>query len=185
MRKRLLVHICCGPCATHTVEVLQASYDVALFFYNPNIWPEDEYRRRLKAARTLAKDFPAELIEGEYDPLRFEELTAGHEHDQENGERCRICFQLRLDTTAKRAKDYGFDAFTTTLPISVFKDKLLIRLSGKDSERRIGIPFLEVDLGGQEGFNRSRLLSRQHNLYRQKYCGCRYSLESSIASPKL
>lgn len=170
-RRRVLLHCCCGPCATHAVERLRREYDVALFFSNSNIAPREEYDRRLAAARRLADRTGVALIEDAYDHGAWLERIRGREADAERGERCALCFGFSLGRTARAAKEGGFDLFSTTLTISPHKDAALIFRIG----RGLG-PFLAVDFKRQDGFRRSLELSREHGLYRQDYCGCEFSL---------
>jgi predicted adenine nucleotide alpha hydrolase (AANH) superfamily ATPase len=167
---RLLLHICCAPCATHAVRRLGEDYAVTGFFSNSNIAPREEYERRLDNARRLAALCGIPLLEDGYDHDAWRETVRGLEDEPERGRRCAACFRFNLARTAAYAAAHGFDRFTTTLTISPHKDSRAIFAIG----RSLG-PFLEVDLKKQDGFLKSRELSREYGLYRQDYCGCEFS----------
>ncbi len=169
-RPRLLLHVCCGPCATVPVERLQDSFDVTLFFSNSNIWPAEEYERRLHAARQLAAWACLPLIEAGYDHAAWRARIQGLENEPERGARCRVCWEFNLGRAAAYAQANGFDRFTTTLLLSPHKPAQRIAEVGK----ALG-PFWETDFSSCGGFLRSVALSRQYRLYRQKYCGCEFS----------
>jgi predicted adenine nucleotide alpha hydrolase (AANH) superfamily ATPase len=155
--------------------MLRKEYDLTCYFYNPNIQPRDEYEKRLAEARRYCSAVCMDLVEGEYDVDIWELETIGRENDPEGGERCRICYRLRLEKTAKQAAEKGFDIFSTTLTISPHKDAVVINSLGEDVARAEGVPFLSIDLKKRDGFKRSIELSHQHGLYRQDFCGCKFS----------
>jgi len=168
--KKILLHACCGPCAIYTVNRLrEAGRDVTAFWYNPNIHPFTEHRSRLEAIQTLARaiDLPLIVSEG-YDMIDYFRAVVGHE-----GERCGDCFRLRLSKTAEVAGEKGFDAFTTTLLISPHQKHELLREVGEKVAREQGVEFYYEDF--RPGFRESHRLSRELNLYHQRYCGCVYS----------
>lgn len=168
--KEILLHTCCGPCATWTVNRLrEEGFDVTAFWYNPNIHPFTEHRNRLEALETLARaiDLPLIVSEG-YEMIDYFRAVVGHE-----GERCADCFRLRLGRTAAVATEKGFSAFTTTLLISPYQKHELLRQIGEEVAREHGIEFYYEDF--RPGFRESHRLSRELNLYHQKYCGCLYS----------
>lgn len=169
-RKRLLLHMCCGPCATHSVEVLGRDYEVTLFFSNSNIWPEEEYQLRLAAAVALAQRCGMPFVEDAPNHETWRSHVQGMELERERGRRCEACFEFSLARAARFASDNGFDLFTTTLTISPHKDTGRIHAIGQ----RLG-PFLAVDLKKGDGFRRSVELSKLYGLYRQDYCGCEFS----------
>lgn len=166
----LLLHVCCGPCATHSIEVLKQEYAVTLFFSNSNISPRSEYDRRLGEARRVAELCSVPMVEDEYDHGRWLAHISGLEQEPERGRRCEKCFGYSLGQASYYAEAKGFDLLTTTLTISPHKDSRTIF----DVGRRVG-PFLAVDLKKQDGFKRSLELSRAYGLYRQEYCGCEFS----------
>lgn len=167
---KVLLHCCCGPCASYSVEALRAAgHAVHGFFYNPNIHPYQEYQRRLESFQKLAQliDLPVVQI-GEYDYQQWLRQSVYREQV-----RCRFCYQLRLEQTAKIAKHGKFDAFTTSLLISPFQQHAVIRQVGEALAAQYDVPFLYMDF--RPGFKRSVELSKQFALYRQQYCGCIYS----------
>lgn len=176
VKPRMLLHICCAPCSTHVVEKLRDSYDVTGFFYNPNIHPDGEYERRLATARTYARSTGLELLEGEYEVARWMEATRGLESEPEGGARCPLCYRLRLEETALRAKAGGYEYFATTLTISPRKKAGVINPIGMEIAVKYGLNFHADDFKKKDGFKRSVEMSREHGLYRQDYCGCVYSM---------
>lgn len=175
-RPKLLLHICCVGCGVYISKILKKDYQVALFFYNPNIWPESEYQKRLSEAEKVARRFRLKLITGEYDHNKWLEKIKGHEHDPERGERCWICYQDRLEKTARLAKRKSFRYFATTLTVSPRKDAKIISEIGKSLEKERGIEFLDKDFKKQDGFKKSAEISKELGLYRQDYCGCEFSV---------
>ena len=171
--KKLLLHTCCGPCSTAVLERLKDEFDITLFFYNPNILPEAEYQRRLKAQEAAARWVDVSLIAPPYDSARFFAVTAGLEAELEGGARCARCFAFRLEETARRAKAGGFDCFATTLSIGPTKDAALLNQIGTAVSQQYGVPYLPADFKKQGGYQRSVALSKELGLYRQNYCGCK------------
>jgi predicted adenine nucleotide alpha hydrolase (AANH) superfamily ATPase len=167
--QKILLHVCCGPCAAHCVEVLRKEYEVTLFFSNSNIVPEQEYRRRLGAARELAGAARLPLVEDVYEHDMWLEHVRGCEAEPEGGRRCAKCFEYNLGRAAAYARETGFDAFTTTLTVSPHKDSATIFRTGMEQGR-----FLPVNFKKNDGFKRSSELSREYGLYRQSYCGCEF-----------
>lgn len=166
----VLLHTCCGPCATYTVKRLrEQGLGVTGFWYNPNVHPFREHKARLEAMRTFAQsaNLPLIVVEG-YDMIKYFRAVVGHE-----GERCGYCFRLRLTKTAALARERGFDAFTTTLLISPYQKHDLLRQVGEEVAKEHGVRFHYEDL--REGFRESQRLSRELELYHQGYCGCVYS----------
>lgn len=174
--KKLLLHSCCGPCSTHVINVLKDKYDLTIFYYNPNIFPQQEYQKRLEEQKRYARIMDIDVIEGEWDESEFIKLAKGHELDKEGGERCSICFRLRLEKTAKVAKENGFDVFATTLSVSPHKNTLMINKVGEEISQAEQIEFLPENFKKQNGYLDSVQLSKKYNLYRQNYCGCRFSI---------
>ena len=173
--KKLLLHACCAPCMTVPIERLQSEYDITGFFYNPNIHPEEEYKKRLNEITNWTQQKNIPLIVHEYDVDRWHELVKGLEKEPERGKRCTVCFRMRLQQTAILAKQKGFDWFTTTLSISPHKNANIINQIGKKLRDQIGVQFLEANFKKKNGFKRSIELSKKYNFYRQNYCGCIYS----------
>ena len=174
--KNLLLHICCGPCATHVVELLSQKYTVTGYFYNPNIYPEEEYKKRLDAARKVAGKLGINLIECEYEPQTFYDAVKGFENEPENGRRCPICYRLRLSKTAEYAAGNSFDCISSTLTLGPQKKASVINPIGREEAERAGLIFIEGNWKKKDGFKRSCELSSEYGLYRQKYCGCLFSM---------
>lgn len=177
-RPKLLLHICCVGCGVYISKILKKDYRVVLFFYNPNIWPESEYQKRLSEAEKIAKKLRLKLIIGEYNNKEWLQEIKGHEHDSERGERCRICYQSRLAKTVELAKRKNFRYFATTLTTSPHKDAKVISEIGKNLEKKFEVKFLDKDFKKQDGFKKSAEISRELGLYRQNYCGCEFSVRN-------
>ncbi len=186
LKDNLLLHACCGPCSTTALERLCEQYRVTVFYFNPNIAPPEEYIHRKEEAerlvnelRNLSNDLSFE--EGEYAPETFYEAVKGLENEPEGGARCLKCFELRLRETARIAKERGFDAFCTTLTVSPHKNAGAINEIGTLIEKEAGGPaYLPGNFKKQNGYKRSIELSAQFNLYRQHYCGCIFSKNTSL-----
>lgn len=171
--ERLLLHICCGICASIPIEVLKKDgFRVSGFFYNPNIHPQDEYDRRLKVAEEVARRREIELIVGDYEPEKWEDKIQGLEDEPEGGRRCFVCYRLRLEETFKRAKEEDFAYFGTTLSISPHKNTAAINEAGTAIGQS---QFLNYDFKKNEGFKLATAFARKHSFYRQHYCGCIFS----------
>lgn len=167
----MLLHICCAPC----LDGLITDENPTLYFYNPNIHPEEEYKKRLVEVRKVAKKFNLSLMEGEYDKDRWLELVKGLEKEPEKGKRCEICFEMRLEETAKKAKELGIKNIATTLVSSVYKDSVLINKIGEAIAQKYNLKFFCLSFD-KKGINlKSLKLPKELNLYRQKYCGCIFS----------
>lgn len=175
----LFLHACCAPCSSYVLEYLSEYFKITLFYYNPNIFPEEEYRKRVAEVKRLISELPVknkvEFQEGKYDPESFFSLAAGHEAEPEGGERCGLCYELRLREAAQLAQQGGFDYFTTTLSISPYKNAQKLNEIGAELEREYGVKYLYSDFKKRNGYRRSIELSTEYNLYRQDYCGCVYS----------
>ena len=181
-RKRLLLHACCAPCSSYCLEYLREAFALTVFFYNPNLTEQEEYRRRVEEEKRLIDlmngqggSSQIEILEGRYEPERFLEAAKGLETCKEGGERCVRCFALRLGETARVAAEGGFDFFTTSLTISPLKNSALLNQIGAQEGERYGVRFLPSDFKKNNGYLRSTQLSRLYGLYRQNYCGCIYS----------
>jgi epoxyqueuosine reductase len=176
MKRNILIHSCCAPCSSGVFEKLLAEYDITGFFYNPNIFPEAEYKRRLEEYKRFAELINYKIFIAE-DPFEvWNGAVKGYESEPEKGKRCEICFSLRLEKTAQFAVENKFNLFTTVLSVSPHKDAVTINKIGRETAQKYGIDFLEADFKKQNGYKRSLELSKKYNLYRQIYCGCRYSI---------
>ena len=178
-RKKLLLHACCAPCSSYVLEYLTEYFDIAVFYYNPNISPFSEYEKRISELKRLMREMPlsgkTDIIDGKYDPESFIDISGGLEELPEGGERCFRCYRLRMEEAAKMALDGGFDYFTTTLSISPHKNAEKINEIGQELEQKYGIKYLCADFKKRDGYKRSIQLSHEYGLYRQNYCGCIYS----------
>jgi epoxyqueuosine reductase len=174
--KKILLHSCCAPCSAHVIQELAKEYKVTLFYFNPNIFPEEEYQKRLSEAQKYLQKININLIEGEYDHQSWLEQVKGYEDEPERGKRCHICYQMRLEKTAQKAKELGFDVFCSTLSISPHKDAKMINQIGLELSEKYNIIYLESDWKKQEGFKKACNISREEGFYRQEYCGCEFSI---------
>ena len=178
-KPRLLLQSCCGPCSSYVLEALTPYFRVTVLYYNPNIQPREEYDRRLETQRkiiaALPTATPVEILECEYDGEAYDAAVRGLEDEPEGGARCSVCFALRLEETARRASELGYDWFCTTLTVSPHKDAGRLNAIGTAMGERYGVPFLPSDFKKREGYKRSILLSKEYDLYRQDYCGCFFS----------
>ncbi len=177
----LFLHSCCAPCSSYCIEYLSQYFHVTVFYYNPNIYPDEEYYHRVREQQEFIKKFPTKypvkFIEGDFEKERFyKEVAAGLEDEPERGRRCVKCFDLRLRETAKWAKAKGFDYFCTTLTISPMKDATLLNELGAKIGKEEGVPFLPSDFKKKNGYLRSCEISKEYNMYRQDYCGCEFSI---------
>jgi predicted adenine nucleotide alpha hydrolase (AANH) superfamily ATPase len=176
----LLLHSCCAPCSSYVLEYLADHFQITIFYYNPNIYPLEEFTKRLNEQQRLLSlihpKYPVNLIDGEYENERYEQAIAGLESEKEGGERCYRCYALRLEKTAEMAQALNYDYFGTTLSVSPYKNAPKINEIGEIVSATTGEHFLIADFKKNEGYKRSIELSKKYGLYRQDYCGCRYSL---------
>ena len=182
---RLMLHSCCAPCSSYTLEYLSEYFKICVFYYNPNISPQDEFEKRFKEQKRLIEALPSKnkitLIKGDYEPEEFFEIAKGLEEAEEGYERCFKCYRLRLEKTAQIAKEKGFDYFCTTLSISPLKNSQKINEIGFETAEKYGVNWLPSDFKKKEGFKRSIELSSEYDLYRQNFCGCIYSKKAKEA----
>lgn len=180
----LFLHSCCAPCSSYVLKYLSDYFKITIFYYNPNISPEDEYRERVREQIRLINEMPVknkvEFMEGRYEPEVFYEMAKGMEDIPEGGERCFKCYELRLREAAVIAKDRGFDYFTTTLSISPLKNAAKLNEIGLKLEEEYNIKYLLSDFKKKEGYKQSVELSKEYNLYRQNYCGCAFSKREAL-----
>jgi len=174
--KKILLHSCCAPCGAHVIKELQKKYEVTLFYFNPNIFPENEYQKRLAEAKEYCQKIKIDFIEAEYDHNSWLEKIKGYENEPEKGKRCEICYKYRLEETVQKAQELDYDVFCSTLSISPHKDANLINKIGLELSKEYGIEYLESDWKKQEGFKRACDISREEGFYRQSYCGCEFSM---------
>jgi predicted adenine nucleotide alpha hydrolase (AANH) superfamily ATPase len=176
---RLLIHSCCAPCSSYVLEYLSNYFTITVYYYNPNIYPEDEYIRRVKEQEYLIQSMslknPVLFIQGDYEPKKYYQLIKGHENDTEGSDRCFLCYRMRLDKAARMAKEGGYEYFTTTLSISPHKSASKLNEIGEEMAAIYGVLFLPSDFKKRNGYKRSIELSNEYGLYRQDYCGCIFS----------
>lgn len=177
----LLLHSCCGPCSSYVLEYLMQYFYIKLFFYNPNIHPSEEYYRRLEEQKKVIDRMKlhdcVELIEGEYNPENFFSEVKGLESEPEGGKRCEVCIKMRMTEAAKAAKLYNADYFATTLTVSPHKNAPYINSVGEKLMPEYDIAYLISDFKKKNGYKRSIELCREHDIYRQNYCGCIFSIQ--------
>ncbi len=176
----LLIHSCCAPCSSYVLEYLSEYFKITVFYYNPNIYPESEYSKRIAEQQKLIRDmdfkYPVAFLAGPYDKEKFYEMAAGMEDLKEGGARCMKCYELRLSEAAVQAAAGGFDYFTTTLSISPLKNAQKLNEIGIRVGKEHNVKYLVSDFKKKNGYKRSVELSEQYGLYRQDYCGCEFSM---------
>ena len=176
---KLLLHSCCAPCSSYVLEYLSDYFEITVFYYNPNVFPENEYTKRILEQQMLIADMnfkhPVSFIAGNYNREAFYDIAAGLEHLREGGERCFKCYELRLEEAARVAKEAEFDYFTTTLSISPLKNAEKLNEIGNKIGNKYDVKYLQSDFKKKNGYKRSVELSEQFGLYRQDYCGCEFS----------
>lgn len=177
---KLLLHSCCAPCSSYVLEYLSRYFDITVLYYNPNIYPPEEFGKRaaeqVRLADEMNLEHPVKVVVADYDADEFYSAVRGREGDPEGGARCRICFELRLGKAADYASKHGFDYFTTTLSISPLKNAAVISEVGAHMAEKYGVAYLFSDFKKRGGYKRSCELSAQYGLYRQDYCGCVFSV---------
>lgn len=172
---RLLLHSCCGPCSSSVIERLRDYFDITVIYYNPNIEPKEEYEKRKSEQLRLLNELKIKFMDIDYLNNEYHDKVKGYENEPENGLRCPLCFELRLDKTASLAKENKFDFFGTTLTVSPHKNSKIINEIGLKLEDKYKIKYLVSDFKKEDGYKRSIELSKKYDLYRQDYCGCLYS----------
>ncbi len=184
----LLLHSCCAPCSSYVLESLSKDFQITVFYYNPNIYPEEEYWKRVEEQKDFIRRLPAvhpiSFLEGAYEKGRFYESVKGLEKIPEGGERCFSCFALRLGETVRVAAEGNFDYVTTTLTISPLKNASKLNEIGEALCAQQNIQWLPSDFKKKNGYKRSTELSKEYGMYRQDYCGCVFSLQESFARKK-
>ena len=181
-KMKILLQSCCAPCSTAVIERLASEFDITIFYYNPNIYPEEEYLKRKNEELKYIEIFnkkntdKIKFLDCDYESELFYEKTKGFEKEREGGARCAICFRIRLEKTARIARSNGFDVFGTTLTVSPHKNAELINAIGLELQKEYDIEFLVSNFKKQNGYKRSVELAKENNLYRQNYCGCEFAL---------
>lgn len=183
-KKRILLHSCCAPCSSYVISYLSNYFDITILYYNPNIYPYEEYEKRKKEQIKLIKKIKSknniDIMDCDYDNELYNNLIKGLENEPERGSRCNICYQMRMEKTANLAKENNYDYFCTTLSVSPYKNSNLINEIGKQLEEKYNIKWLYSDFKKKDGYKKSIELSKTYNLYRQDYCGCIHSKPKSL-----
>lgn len=178
-KDRLLLHVCCAPCSSHVLEILSEQYDITVYFYNPNITDEAEYKKRFSELHRFVREAPfarqVNVVDGGYASDLFFEMSKGLEEAPERGPRCYKCYEMRMDAAAKYAKENEYDIFTTSLSISPHKNATWINEIGMMIGEKYEIDYMYSDFKKKNGYARSIELSKEYGLYRQDYCGCIFS----------
>lgn len=178
-KKRLLLHSCCGPCSSYVISYLTKYFDITILYYNPNIFPYDEYLKRkeeqIKLINEIDKINKVDIMDCDYDNDHYDALIKGLENEPERGKRCMVCYRMRMEKTAEIAANNNFDYFCTTLSVSPYKNAMWINEIGEELQDKYNIKWLYSDFKKKDGYKSSILLSNKYNLYRQNYCGCIYS----------
>ncbi len=176
---RLLLHSCCAPCSSYVLEYLTEYFDITVYYYNPNISPMGEYEKRIAEQKRLISEMKfknsVSFIEGTYNHDEFISLTRGLENLPEGGERCSLCYEMRLEAAAQKAAEINADYFTTTLSVSPYKNTAKLNTIGLKLAMEYGVPYLVSDFKKNNGYKRSIELSTEYGLYRQNFCGCIFS----------
>jgi len=183
-KEKILLHSCCAPCSSHVISYLTNYFDITILYYNPNIAPIEEYNKRkaeqIRLINSIETKNSISIIDCDYDGNIYDEKVKGFESCPERGERCTICFKLRLEKTAEIAKKNGFKYFCTTLTVSPYKNANLINEIGVDIAKKYNLIWLYSDFKKENGYKHSIELSKKYNLYRQNYCGCIYSKRKNM-----
>ncbi len=177
-KPKLLLHSCCGPCSSYVITYLKDYFDITILYYNPNIEPYEEYLKRKNEQIRLIKELNLpnlNFLDIDYHNEDYRAKIKGHEKDLEGGERCHLCYHLRLEKTATLAKEKGYEYFGTTLTVSPYKNAQVLNKLGEELESKYNIKWLYSDFKKKDGYKKSILLSIEYNLYRQDYCGCEFS----------
>lgn len=178
-KKKLLLHSCCAPCSSYVITYLTNYFDITILYYNPNISPYEEYIKRKNEQIKLINEIKTKnninILDCDYDNEIYRTLIKGLENEPERGNRCTICYKMRIEKTAILAKEKNYDFFCTTLSVSPYKNSNLINEIGKEMEQKYNIKWLYSDFKKNDGYKQSIELSKKYNLYRQNYCGCIYS----------
>ena len=177
--KKIILHACCAPCASYPIlKLKEDGFEPVVFFYNPNIFPSSEYEIRRVELEKYCNKNNIQYFEDKYEIKKFYEVIKGLEQEPEKGERCSICFNLRLKKTAQFAKSQGIKYFTTTLSVSPHKNSEQIFKEGRIIAIKYGIEFLEYNFKKANGFKISRQIAKENNMYAQSYCGCKFSMRN-------
>ena len=184
--KKIILHACCAPCASYPIKkLIEDNFEPVVFFYNPNIFPSSEYEIRRVELKKYCSKIGVQCFEGNYEIKKFYEAIDGFENEPEKGNRCSICFDLRLDKTVQFAISKNISCFTTTLSVSPHKNSIQIFEEGRKIAQKYGVEFLEYNFKKQDGFKISRTIAKENNMYAQSYCGCEFSMKSKLFSQNI
>ena len=175
-KPKILLHVCCGPCALNSIQELSGDYSVTLYFYNPNIYPQEEYNKRKIQISRYASEKSIPLYDEDYNEKEFLNIIKGYETDKEGGNRCDLCYHFRLVKTAKKARELKIMSFTTTLTISPHKNHERVLKAGQLAEKDCQISYIDKNFKKKDGFKKTMIMAREAGFYIQNYCGCRFSL---------
>ena len=181
-KPKLLLHACCGPCFTLPYELIKGNFDVTIIYNNSNIYPEEEYHRRLDELKKYVSEVAPEIkiIEFDYDNVSYNKDLEPYANDREGNERCRICFRKRLTQGFAYAKEHGFEYFGTVMTISRYKNSQDLNHIGFELEKEFApVKWLAADFKKNDGYNKSLVIVREHKMYFQDYCGCKFSIRHS------
>ncbi len=186
-RPTLLLHSCCGPCSSYVLEYLNQYFAITIFYYNPQMDTEEEFEKRFREQEKIVRalDESVNIVKGAWEPEVYRELITGMEDELEGGKRCYTCYDFRMEKAAKYAQENDYDYFATTLSVSPYKNHLWINEIGEKWEQHTGVKHLPSDFKKKDGYKRSVELSKEHDLYRQSYCGCIYSKAQMAREGKL
>ena len=177
-KPKLLLHSCCGPCSSYVITYLKDYFDITILYYNPNIEPKEEYEKRKSVQLKLINELnisSLNFLDSEYENSKYHEKIKGFENDLEGGNRCHLCYELRLEKCAKLAKDLGYEYFGTTLTVSPYKNVQVLNAIGEMLAKEYNVKWLYSDFKKKDGYKKSIQLSKEYDLYRQDYCGCLFS----------
>ena len=178
-KPKILLHSCCAPCSTHCIKTLTPYFDITVLYYNPNIEPYEEYLKRKEEEIRFINEFPhtnkIDIMDCDYDNDLFLEMSKGLEMEPERGARCIKCYYLRMNKTAIEDKNNNYDYFATTLTLSPLKDAKKLNEIGEKLQEKHNVKYLYSDFKKKEGYKDSIEMSKEYNLYRQDYCGCKFS----------
>lgn len=177
-KPKLLFHVCCAPCSGLLSQQLKADYEITVYFDNPNIWPEEEWRKRAQEAEKYFTSQGVDFVLVDRDYETWQQLICGLEKEPEKGKRCKLCYHKRLAQAAKYTANHGFDCFVTSLSISPYKDDVTISNLGRALAKKYKLKYLEADFKQSPGYAAALAFAKNQSFYRQKYCGCEYSMKN-------
>jgi len=188
IKPKLLLHSCCAPCSSSVIEMLAKYFEITVLYYNPNIFPGKEYDKRIEEQKLFCERFipdkKIQFVGCDWRSEDFEAVSKGFENEKELGKRCTLCYRMRLEEAARYASEHGYDYFTTTLSVSPLKDAARLNKIGEELQKTYGVKYLVSDFKKKNGYKRSCDISKEFNMYRQYFCGCKYSLAERLMQAK-